>query len=433
MADISMSYPYVVSKSDPLIIRVSELTLLVGSTTYSAKIKQGSPTIFNGFYIFVSGLGEPIARVPIDSSSYSNEDISGLGSDSYNYVKSQASLWINNLQESFLHAESQKNAVDLLNELKCQLHYDITGNSSLYTDGMNVDMSAIPLSTKLDNMNKELQDLNVGINNMNKVITEMSTNVSNVADRTRQVADRLAGSETTLGDMINDAVNSALTSIMGKFTEVLTDTDTIINSLGELPKDGSTVHGYLRNTIYSVVNSTYNSVGPAATSGSKTLQEYLRNVINTTLNNTLDSVGTAPSSGTPNRSLQSYIRNIVARSDEVSNVQDTVNAIRNVDVPDIKTTIGDNSSGSAVSEVSSVVNGIWDMVAGLSRDNINHVADVLCQDDAVQILYDALWTETNPEGDTVSYIRTETSRDNLIWVDPSDDKIKAIRAYVVNT
>lgn len=121
-------YPVVVSKMDPLIIRVSETVLLVGSTSYTAKIKISQ--LFSGFYIYVSSLGTPIYTEKVNIGEYSIEGDNNRseGSDAWNYVEEKACAWIDALEESMETSDTSKNIVDLLRESKYQEHFDLSGH-----------------------------------------------------------------------------------------------------------------------------------------------------------------------------------------------------------------------------------------------------------------------------------------------------------------
>ena len=86
-------YPEIVSKVDPFVIRVSPTVLVMGSTSYTAKIKMGMQ--FNGFNIYASSVGIPIYSEPVDISGESNNgSLTGEGSDAWNYIKNKARDWL---------------------------------------------------------------------------------------------------------------------------------------------------------------------------------------------------------------------------------------------------------------------------------------------------------------------------------------------------
>lgn len=120
-------YPEIMSKMDPLIIRVSPTVLLVGSTTYTAKIKLGYR--FNGFHVNVTGVGIPIYKEEIDIGNKSTTNKSATGnSDAYDYVEKKACAWMDELEKSMINDSKEKNVVDLLREIKYQMHFDASGH-----------------------------------------------------------------------------------------------------------------------------------------------------------------------------------------------------------------------------------------------------------------------------------------------------------------
>ena len=120
-------YPEIMSKMDPLIIRVSPTVLLVGSTTYTAKIKLGYR--FNGFHVNVTGVGIPIYKEEVDIGNKSTTNKSATGnSDAYDYVEKKACAWMDELEKSMISDSKEKNVVDLLREIKYQMHFDASGH-----------------------------------------------------------------------------------------------------------------------------------------------------------------------------------------------------------------------------------------------------------------------------------------------------------------
>lgn len=120
-------YPEIMSKMDPLIIRVSPTVLLVGSTTYTAKIKLGYR--FNGFHVNVTGVGIPIYKEEVDIGNKSTTNKSATGnSDAYDYVEKKACAWMDELEKSMINDSKEKNVVDLLREIKYQMHFDASGH-----------------------------------------------------------------------------------------------------------------------------------------------------------------------------------------------------------------------------------------------------------------------------------------------------------------
>lgn len=410
---MSSNYPQVISKVDPLIIRVNDLMLLVGSTSYSAKIKVSS--VFSGFYIYTSSIGDPIEQITVDVGSRSTIASSGAISDAHRYIASKASEWIDSLQQSFTNAKSQKNTVELLKELKCQIHYDNTGDNTLYEAGMDVNMSSVPISKHMTDIYTEFTNINNKLDALNTRLEETITGIDTLSKKSEAIANRLANSNTTLGDMVSDAVSTALESMLGQFNDIKTFLET---SVGSLPADNASLHTYIRS-VNSVIDDIYSSVGVAETSNTNSsIQSYLRNVIRPDVSNTLNtlsnggaifntvssinqSVGTSPDGA----NVHSYLRTINTNIDDESN--------------SIRTAMGGigqgNASSNEVSAVKGVVDSINSTVRSLSISNLNRVANKFCDADVVDVLWDAVKPINDEGGSRVSgYVQTEVTRDEYL-------------------
>lgn len=158
-------YPVVISKMDPLIIRVSPLVLVVGTTSYSAKIKTAIK--WKGFFIYSSGLGEPIYQQEFKNSD-NLQNTNSENSPLYLAVKEEATKWIDSLEDSFAHT-AEKNIVDMLREIKFQNHFDLTGHTANASDYPNLEMCTTT-PTYIHKILEQLTELNVKLNNLNAII-----------------------------------------------------------------------------------------------------------------------------------------------------------------------------------------------------------------------------------------------------------------------
>ena len=134
------SYPVIVAKTEPLIIRVNNLSLVVGSSSFSAKIKMGST--YTGFYVHISALGEPIAKIPVSIDGYNNTTVvTGFThTAAYMHIEDEATKWMDDLEDSFNSADTGKNIIDLLREIKYQNHFDLSGYApSPLPEGVDID------------------------------------------------------------------------------------------------------------------------------------------------------------------------------------------------------------------------------------------------------------------------------------------------------
>ena len=123
-------YPAVVRTTDPLLIRISPVSLLVDNTNFYAKIKIG--LAFNGYYIYSSGLGTPIAEVNLDSTTVTEQTTQD--GTQINKVKTWSEDTVEKMAKDFLdHLEARIAIMPSTNAIKeaidrfCwQMHYDIT-------------------------------------------------------------------------------------------------------------------------------------------------------------------------------------------------------------------------------------------------------------------------------------------------------------------
>ena len=253
-------YPEIMSKMDPLIIRVSATVLLVGSTTYTAKIKLGYK--FNGFVVNVTGVGIPIytEEVDIANASTTNKSRQNGMSDAYNKVAEKATEWMDNLEKSMIDDTKEKNIVDLLREIKYQMHFDSSGhkypaiikpnepgyNEEEYDPRMEV-CTEVP--TYITDIYKLLAEMNARLNNLMVVMASDGTgqninpqdtdygkncliNSVNVLyndtthgfDVAYNYGDHIdAGLNTRIGDITNPDANS----VIGKLDSISTNVDTV--------------------------------------------------------------------------------------------------------------------------------------------------------------------------------------------------------------
>lgn len=378
-------YPEIMSKLDPLIIRVSPTVLLVGSTSYTAKVKLG--TMFNGYHVNVSGVGLPILKQEVDISGHSNTNGTGNkgeNSDAWNYIISQAEAWMDTLEQSMLSNNSSKNIVDLLREIKFQNHFDLSGHTDMiepYKDSVEVctEEPTYPQSmlTQLISLNTNLTTLNQHMTNMEQRMVAMEEKINNITPALTALTNRIGSEGTTIegtiqstGTEIATAIENGLTSLVGQMNTMNTNI----------------------TTVGTDVLKVYSSVGPAA-AGSPTsiralLDGWIPN-INTisTINGTVNTINS-----------------------NVSSVKSTVEAIRTVDVPDIKNTISSSSSSGAVSDLSGTVNSMFNVVNSI-YGKVDYVDDI----DVDKVNRMVLWLgDTDNKAEYLSYAIHEDNGDHYV-------------------
>lgn len=371
-------YPEIMSKLDPLIIRVSPTVLLVGSTSYTAKVKLG--TMFNGYYVNVSGVGLPILKQEVDISGHSNTNGTGNkgeNSDAWNYIISQAEAWMDTLEQSMLSNNSSKNIVDLLREIKFQNHFDLSGHTDMiepYKDSVEVctEEPTYPQSmlTQLISLNTNLTTLNQHMTNMEQRMVAMEEKINNITPALTALTNRIGSEGTTIegtiqstGTEIATAIENGLTSLVGQMNTMNTNI----------------------TTVGTDVLKVYSSVGPAAAGSPTSIRALLDGWV-------------------PN------INTISTINSNVSSVKSTVEAIRTVDVPDIKNTISSSSSSGAVSDLSGTVNSMFNVVNSI-YGKVDYVDDI----DVDKVNRMVLWLgDTDNKAEYLSYAIHEDNGDHYV-------------------
>lgn len=290
------TYPTVISKQSPLIVRVSETMLLVDSTSYSAKIKLGVQ--HRGFYIYVSGLGTPIYTYETDGDGKSEEG--GSNSDLHAYLTDLAREWLDNLQDSFAES-SEVSLTEAIQALMYQLHLDVTGDSpdSIPEDILKfvdtesntlqeqLDVIKTELSTKLDSivsqlnlikeelvtMDNSISGIKSDFDTLNGKVETLNTNVSSIATNVSALDDNLNGvngSVPTLITSLESSISSHASSIGESVNNAITHIDEGLVEIQELigSEEGSTVFGKLGEVIADTdyISSWYVK-NPAGSSG----------------------------------------------------------------------------------------------------------------------------------------------------------------------
>lgn len=335
------TYPVIVSKMDPLIIRVEPLTLLVGSTSYSAKIKLGIK--YDGFYIYCSDIGEAIYKEP-NMNLRLDDNGSGLVMSNIAYYKAfnKAVEWLDTFESAYQETK-EKNIVDLLREIKFQNHFDMTG----YLAG---DIEQYPnlefdntTPTYIHDILKQLTEINVKLNNLNScinggtiqtvVVSEdgKDIHIEDVGTVDEGLNQRVTDFENTMNtdmstlyngvedvknsiDSFNSAIDADLKAIdisiqngyatvanavgvmnthIGKFVDndgnltyqaatMFSDVGTVKNNVGDFTQyPGATLETRTR-AIYNDVVSMYGNFGDWSTAGGATVFTLLKSTYDNT-------------------------------------------------------------------------------------------------------------------------------------------------------
>lgn len=314
-------YPVVISKMDPLIIRVSPLVLVVGTTSYSAKIKTAIK--WKGFFIYSSGLGEPIYQQEFKNSS-NLQNTNSENSPLYLAVKEEATKWIDSLEDSFATA-SEKNIVDMLREIKFQNHFDLTGHTANASDYPNLEMCT-ETPTYIHKILEQLTELNVKLNNLNAII---------FGGRLQKVTVDGTDIRVDSGDEVTSEIDSTLKnkSIIAKMTSLSDKIENVQKSIGRPRKDSDssndviTIQEHL-NQLSEYINTIIKATGYDSEHSDITLFAKLDNIKNSisdvsTKVNTLDTT-----LGTVKTSIDGVKTNIDAVNSSIGTVNSSMTSIK---------------------------------------------------------------------------------------------------------
>lgn len=121
----SNDYPVVVKVSDPLLIRFNEKSLVVNNTNFYTNIKSG--LAFEGFYIYTSGLGIPIAE--IGQAPKNKKDSRGnvvVDGQAAAELGKKAKEFLDVLEAKIATTENDNEIKKAIDRLCWQMHYDIS-------------------------------------------------------------------------------------------------------------------------------------------------------------------------------------------------------------------------------------------------------------------------------------------------------------------
>ena len=115
----SDNYPYLVRMSDPLVIRLDKLSILVGNTNFYAKINKGY--YFTGFQVYVSGLGTPVYQreISVESTNKTmpNGDEVRISGEDEAYIISEAKKWLDALETEIAESTQIYNFIFIASDI----------------------------------------------------------------------------------------------------------------------------------------------------------------------------------------------------------------------------------------------------------------------------------------------------------------------------
>ena len=347
VSPIHDKYPVIISKMDPLIIRVEPLTLLVGSTTYSAKIKLGIK--YDGFYIYCSDIGEPIYKEPnVNQRNKDNGKGLELTNPLYKLIFDEAVRWIDFFEYQYKET-NEKNIVDLLREIKFQNHFDLTG----YLAGdieqyPNLELDSTT-PTYIHDILKQLTEINVKLNNLNSTINGGNIEAVEVS------ADGKDINIVTVGS-IDEGLNQRVTNFENTMD---TDMSTLYNGVEDVKNSVDSLNSALDTDLKAIDISIQNGYATVANAVG---------VMNTHIGKFVDNDG--------NLTYQAatMLSDVETTKINVSNMVTTVNGINTL-VTTIDNNVGHFDAGSGTLQTHAVTT--YRLVSGENDGPIKYSYNML--------------------------------------------------------
>ena len=313
-------YPTVLRMSDPLLIRFDELSLLVGNTTFWAKIKFGVK--FKGFMIFVSGNSMPVY---IDDRTSEFPEKVSAGSvqinkkDKLSKLNKYAKEWIDKLEKAIAEQQTDNPVVRAIDRMTYQLHYDLTGSQVNFSEKFaDEDFSDITIDRTPEIVSEEHpmtipktaselaktlvigsddfvglgQQMNVGYSAMQQVLSSTNEKINKVATNIKADTDLYTISKSLRDENDSDAYGGTVRSVSCSVKQQ-TDIEAAnfenisVNQLGAFGTDG---HPTLYSTIgtsddsssstsvFGKVNSVKSTLGSDSDTGTSTIFGSVNNV-----------------------------------------------------------------------------------------------------------------------------------------------------------
>lgn len=299
-------YPVVLSKQDPLIVRVDDLMLVVGTTAYSAKIKIG--TLYAGFYIHTNGIGEPIAKISVNVKDYSLQRVDNdpTTSDAYKYVAEQAATWMDNLERSFTESTDTKNLVEVIQEV---IEGEGTDNAQIRID-KNDEAVVEAINSVAESTSDKLQDI---VDKLDNIDTNLSSIVS-----------ALGTGNSTFAKLIADAITNGLQTLTSEMSTMNTNINTVSTNMGAF-ESGTTLKSMITGVQTSVDDVPTNSEMTNLISG--TGGNSVKSMINAQTTDIEQAISS--SGGSSGQAISGVSQQVTNLANTVNGMNTTVNTINN--------------------------------------------------------------------------------------------------------
>ena len=440
----SSEYPVVVYKQDPLIVRVNALSLVVGSTSFYAKIKIG--TMYNGFYVYSSALGEPIAKI---SSSATNRSETALKS----MISEEAAVWMDSLQNSFVESTGQKNLVELLEtvienaETGAEIRIDATDTDvaeALNNLNSKFIYGDVESGTTVAEYSKQLNEKFINTNDSNKTIVDymkslddkLTYNSKSIAEYLSSIDENIKTIAKALSEVGSDkenfakviakAVQEGLSSMVTQMNAMNVSITSVKDTIGTKDDENTTTLFGTVNTAKSTTDNINTNVGSTSDSGTSTLcgiantikgnvdtVEDSVSIIKTTTSDMSTTMGKVSDSSSA-QTMCGILNNIKATTSGGSSASD-VSAIKAVVDEINRNTNSSSNLYTKVSDIKTAVGSTSQTSSNTICGNTNYIRTALTADDSGALVYNNhYWS-----------IKTELTHDNMIVDDSGTKKVKA--------
>lgn len=221
----SSSYPNLVRMSDPLVIRLTNLSMMIGNTNLYAKIKKGY--YFNGFQIYVSGSGTAIYEQSMSNSKTTmpNGDKVNVAGVSDAQIINAAKAWLDEVETQIAESTNDNSIQSAIDNLRWQMHYDISKTAATIPESITVDKTAFTISDFYTGLSTDVQGVRDRIAPASKTVYE---SISDVAQRLKADNDTY-----TISKALRESGQSSVSkSIYDQTTLIDTEFTSVESTLG---------------------------------------------------------------------------------------------------------------------------------------------------------------------------------------------------------
>lgn len=269
----SDDYPRVVRMSDPLVLRLTKQSLLIGNVNFYAKIKVGY--YFNGFQIYSSGSGTPIYEEAVESlpTTMPNGDKVNMQNAYSKDIEKAAIKWFDDLETRIAESTNDNSIQMSIDTLRWQMHYDLTKTSATLPDQILIDKS-MSLPDLTNTLSEDLETIGNNVITLSDRVApsghSLYESISDVAQRIKSDSDVF-----TISRALRESNQSSISGAVYDQTQLIdTEFSDIENTIGS---SSDTTN----STLFGVANTVNNQIG---TDGNETVIEKLDTISSSDLN-----------------------------------------------------------------------------------------------------------------------------------------------------